>query len=123
MNKTTKRIARYRALSKAEREFDVLADRARSLAPEKYCSGYLNKADRLSIECQIHALETSEQRESLKPYVKAWLSNFKDPAVHKALKRFIEGDSLVTAVRSVTKNDQQFDIVSRIVTGILKEEL
>ena len=121
MNKTAKKIARYRALAKAEREFDTLANRARSLAPEKYCSGYLNKADRLSIECQINALETSEQRESLKPYVKAWLSDFKDPAVHKVLKRFIEGDDLVTAVRSVTKNDQQFDIVSRIVSGIIKE--
>jgi len=123
MSKTAKKIARYRALSVAKKEYDALANRAASLAPEKHCSGYLNKADRLSIECQIHALETSEQRESLKPYVKAWLSDFKDPAVRKALKRFIEGDSLVTAVRSVTKNDLQFDIVSRIVTGIIKKEL
>ena len=121
MSKTAKKIARYRALSKAEKEFDALANRAASLAPEKHCSGCINRADRLSIECQIYALETSEQRESLKPYVKAWLSDFKDPAVHKALKRFIEGDDLVTAVRSVTKNDQQFDIVSRIVSGIIKE--
>ena len=61
MSKTAKKIARYRALSKAEKEFDALANRAASLAPEKHCSGCINRADRLSIECQIYALETSEQ--------------------------------------------------------------
>lgn len=124
MSKTINKIARYRALAKAEKEFNDLADRAQELTPrQRYSAGMINDADKLSIECQIRALEISEQRAKLKGDVDAWLYDFKDPLVRKSLKRFLEGDSLETAVRSVTKNNLQFDLVSGIVAGIIKNAI